>query len=288
MNKVAIVTDSGANLSSAMCAGYPIYQVPFQLVWGNQVYRDGIDIQPADFYSRLQTSKEFPTTSQPAPKTFVEMFKSLLDQGYQVLGVFTSSKLSSTFDSALQACKMLPGALIQFVDSGSTAMELGFHVLTAARAAVAGASLAECKKIAEKVRTHTGIYFVVNTLDYLQRGGRIGGATAFLGNLLNIKPILHIMNGRVEAVGKVRTMRKAVEILLDKVSGCIQGKKPVTLTALYANEPERAENLLELSLQHFSAEATIEINETFCHHISPVIGAHTGPDGVGLAYLAGM
>ncbi len=110
----------------------------------------------------------------------------------------------------------------------------------------------------------------------------------FLGNLLNIKPILHIMNGRVEAVGKVRTMRKAVEILLDKVSGCIQGKKPVTLTALYANEPERAENLLELSLQHFSAEATIEINETFCHHISPVIGAHTGPDGVGLAYLAGM
>ncbi len=288
MNKVAIVTDSGANLSPTMCADYPIYQVPFQLAWGGQVYQDGINIQPADFYKRLQSDKEFPTTSQPAPKTFFEIFKSLIDQGYHILGVFTSSKLSSTFDSALQACKALPGALIQFVDSGSTAMELGFHVLAAAQAAVAGATLTECKKIAEKARLHTGIYFVVNTLDYLQRGGRIGGATAFLGNLLSIKPILHVMNGRVEAVGKVRTMRKAIETLLEKVAERIKGNNPATLTALYANEPERAEDLLEFALQHFNTDPAIQIKKAYCHCISPVIGAHTGPDGVGLAYMTGM
>jgi DegV family protein with EDD domain len=287
MHRVAIVTDSGACIPDELRNGYPIYEVPFQLVWGNQVFLDGVDIKPSDFYARLVTDKIFPTTSQPTPNAFYEVFKSLADQGYQVLGILTSSKLSGSFSSAIQACKMLPKAMIQLVDSGSTAMEMGFHILAAARAAVQNASLAECRQIAEQARQHTGVFFVLNTLDYLQRGGRVGEAAAFLGNLLHIKPILHVLNGRIDAVGRVRTMRKAVETLMDLIADRIQHKCPVRLCALYANEPERAEALLKTAINRFQNDSAI-IQEAICCKISPVIGVHTGPDGVGLAYMVGM
>ena len=235
--------------------------------------------------------KYFPTTSQPAPKAYFDVFKSLIEQGYQVLGIFTSSRLSGSFASAAQACRELPGALIHLVDSQSSAMEMGFHILAAARAAVQNASLSECAHIAEQARQHTGIFFVLNTLDYLQRGGRIGGAAAFFGNMFHIKPILHVLNGRIDAVGRVRTMRKAVENLMEIVSERIQhapfGNNPIRLCALYANEPERAKLLLEIALQNLQAHSGL-IKEAFCSKISPVIGVHTGPDGVGLAYMVGM
>jgi DegV family protein with EDD domain len=287
ISKVAIVTDTGAYIPPEMSANYPIFFVPFQLVWHNQVYRDGVDLTPEQFYIRLESEKEFPGTSQPSPHAFLDVFHPLVKQGYQILAIQTSSRLSGTYASALQASKMLHDAAVSVVDSGTSAMEMGFHVLAAARAAVEGATLAECKKIAEKARSHTGVFFVLNTLEYLQRGGRIGGAAAFLGSLLNIKPILHVHNGRVEAVGKVRTMRKAVESLLDIVGERIREKSPVRLSALYANEPERAKYLLDSALQRFNGGA-FEIKEAFYSKISPVIGAHTGPDGVGLAYMAGM
>jgi DegV family protein with EDD domain len=291
MSKVAIVTDSGASLPPEISAGYPIFEVPFQLVWGSQVYLDGVDLQSAEFYTRLKTDKVFPTTSQPAPMAYFEVFKSLIDQGYQVLGIFTSSRLSGSFSSAVQACKMLPGALLHLVDSQSSAMEMGFHVLAAARAAVNNASLSECAHIAEQARLHTGVFFVLNTLDYLQRGGRIGGAAAFLGNVFNLKPILHVLNGRINAVGRVRTMHKALESLLEIVGDRIHhapfGYNPIRLCALYANEPERAKLLLEIALQKFQSHSGL-IKEAFCSKISPVIGVHTGPDGVGLAYMVGM
>jgi len=287
MNNVAIVTDSGAYIPEEMSTGYPIHIIPFQLIWNNQVFLDGVDMQPEEFYTRLLTEKQFPGTSQPSPQAFVEVYQPLIQQGYQVLSIQTSSRLSGTYSSAVQASAQIPEAPIEVVDSGTTAMEMGFHVLAAARAAREGASLEACKAIAERARQHTGVLFVVNTLDYLHRGGRIGGAAAFLGNLLDLKPILHVRQGRIEAVDKVRTMSKAVTRLLDLVGERIQNQPSVRLSALFANEPERAKNLLEKAILHFGSNS-IDIKESFCSRVSPVVGTHTGPDGVGLAYMAGM
>jgi DegV family protein with EDD domain len=286
MEKIAIVTDSGANLTPEQIGDFPIQQVPFQIIWGEEVYQDGVDLSASAFYNRLETDKVFPTTSQPQPAKFYNAFKSFVEQGYQVLGIITSSGLSGSFSSAVQACKMLPNAMIQLVDSKTIAMELGFQVLAAVRAAAQGATLTECKQIAEDAREKGGTYFVVNTLDYLHRGGRIGGAAAFLGNLLSIKPILNVIDGRIDAVGKVRTTRKAVESMLAMVTERIKNHATVRICALYANERERAVSLLESSREHLQANG-IQVVEAFCSQVSPVIGTHTGPDGVGLVYTFG-
>jgi DegV family protein with EDD domain len=285
MPNVAIVTDTGAYIPPELHRNYPVFLVPFQLVWGDRTFLDGIDIQLEDFYSRLETSKIFPSTSQPPPSAFLDLYNELLQQGYEVLSIQTSSKLSGTYSSAVQACKMLPGAPIEVVDSETTAMEMGFHVLAAARAAANGATLQDCKAIAEKARSHTGVYFVVSTLDYLHRGGRIGGAAAFVGNALQLKPILHVQNGRVEAVDRVRTMRKAVERMLHIIFQRIADSNHIRIAALYANEPARAKKLLEQALQTFDPKIIVE---AFCAGVSPVVGTHTGPAGVGLAYMADM
>jgi DegV family protein with EDD domain len=161
-------------------------------------------------------------------------------------------------------------------------MAMGFHVLTAARAAQAGASLAECQQLAEKSRTHTGVYFVVDTLEFLRRGGRIGGAQALLGSALNIKPILELRNGRIESIEKVRTKGKAIERMIDLVLQRVGDQKPVRLATLHANAEAEARQALE--------KATLQLHpdETVFASVSPVIGTHAGPGTIGLAFMAGM
>ncbi len=178
MSKVALVTDSTAYLPDELVNQYAISVTPQILIWGEETFQDGVDIQPNDFYKKLKTAKIMPTTSQVAIVTMKSTFEKLLEQGYDVLGIFISAKLSGTMQSADQAKLMLPKAAnkIVILDSNTTAMAMGFHVLAAARAAQSGAGLSECKEIAEQARKHTGVYFVVDTLEFLRRGGRIGGA----------------------------------------------------------------------------------------------------------------
>ena len=202
MSKVAIVTDSTAYLPDDLIEKYSITVTPQILIWGDQTFQDGVDIQPDEFYRKLETAKIMPTTSQVAIVTMKAAFEKLLASGYDVLGIFISAKLSGTMQSAHQAKEMLPkaGSKIVVLDSNSTSMAMGFHVLTVARAAQAGANLAECQKLAEEARKHSGVYFVVDTLEFLRRGGRIGGAQAMLGSALNLKPLLELRDGRIESI----------------------------------------------------------------------------------------
>ena len=165
-NKVAIITDSTAYLPEEHLKQYNITVTPLSVVWGDQTYRDGVDILPKEFYQRLAESKAMPTTSQVTPATFQSTFQALLEQGYDVLGIFVSSKISGTFQSAIQAREMLAGAedKITIVDSQWTTMAMGWPVLTAARAAQAGESLPECHRIAESACAHSGVLFIVETL----------------------------------------------------------------------------------------------------------------------------
>jgi DegV family protein with EDD domain len=282
MSKVAIVTDSTAYIPRELLEQYKITMSPQILIWGEETFRDGIDIQPEVFYTRLQKTSVMPTTSQVTIAEFQRTFQDLVEGGNEVLAILVSRLISGTIDSAIQAREMLPGAPIEIVDSKSTAMALGFHVVQVARLAEQGASLAECKALAEKCIPQTGVVFAVDTLEFLHRGGRIGGGTRFLGSALNIKPILELRDGRVEAVERVRTRKRSLQRLVELTEERIAGRKPVRLATLHANAPEAAKEVMEMASQR------IEAIETVFSEVSPVVGTHAGPGTVGLAFMAGM
>jgi DegV family protein with EDD domain len=223
-----------------------------------------------------------PTTSQPSPAAFIEVYENLAAQGFDILSMHISSKLSGTMDSATQARAALPKLNIELHDSLSTSMCLGFQVLAVIRAAEQGASLKECKALAEQARQHSGVLFLLNTLEFLRRGGRIGGAQAFLGTALNLKPILEVRDGRVESIDKVRTWNKAMDRLLELFEQRVDKRVPIRIGGLYGGASEESAALLERARQRFGVS---EVSETLISPVSPVIGVHTGPGVVGLAYI---
>lgn len=282
MSQVAIVTDSTAYIPKDLIEKYQITTAPQVLIWSDKTYRDGVDIQPEEFYTRLKTATEMATTSQVTIASFKDIFSSLLDEGKEILAVLISEKLSGTIDSAVQAREMLPGAAIEIVNSKTTAMALGFTALAAARAAEEGASLADCKAAAEKATQHTGVVFAVDTLEFLHRGGRIGGGSRFLGTALQLKPILEVTGGQVEAIERVRTRSKSLQRVVQIIEERIAGRTPVRLATLHANAPDDAQKLLEMATER------IAVDESVFSEISPVVANHAGPGTVGLAFLAGI
>lgn len=284
MSKVAVVTDSTAYLPDDLRIKYNITTVPQVLIWGDETFRDGIDILPDEFYLRLKTAKVMPSTSQVSPMTMKVVFEKLIGEGYDICGIFLSTKLSGTIQSCLQAIEMMDKGKekIAIVDSETTAMAMGFQVITVAKAAQAGSSLEECKLLAETARKHTGVLFVVDTLEFLHRGGRIGGAQRLLGTALNFKPILELKDGRIESIEKVRTKSKAYGRVLEILEERIGGQPNIKLATLHANAEMDARDLLE------KASQMLKPDETIFTSVSPVIGTHAGPGTVGLAFMAGM
>ena len=283
-NKVAIVTDSTAYLPEEQIKQLNISVTPLSVIWGEEVQQDGVDILPHQFYERLSASKVMPTTSQVTPAVMHNTFQSLLDAGYDVLGMFISSKISGTVQSAMQALDMLDGAKenVAIVDSLSTTMALGWPVITTARAAQAGENLAECEKLAQQACKNSGVLFVVETLEFLHRGGRIGGAQALLGNVLNIKPILELRDGSIEPAGKVRTKKKAIQHVVELAAERINGRTPIRIAVTHANAETDASTLLDLAQEHFNPA------ETLTSSLSPVIGTHAGPGTVALNFMHGI
>jgi DegV family protein with EDD domain len=282
MPKVAIITDSTVNLPQVYLDQYGISVMPQTLIWDNKTYRDLIDIQPREFYERLANSKTIPTTSQASPKDFKESYRQHLDQGSEILAILLSAKLSGTIQSAEQAKLEFPGAPIEIIDSDATSLALGWQVLATARAAAAGASYQECMAVAHQAKQNSGVYFVVDTLEFLHRGGRIGGGARFLGTALNLKPILELRGGRIEPIERVRTQKKAFLRLLELVAERLSGRQQIRLGILDANNPEAAQYLREQIEQIFHPEEIIQ------NPVSPVIGAHAGPGTIGIAFLSGM
>ena len=225
-----------------------------------------------------------PTTSQVSPATMQSTFEGLIERDYEVLGIFIAAKLSGTIQSAVQAIEMMgnAGEKVKIVDSNTTAMAMGFQVLTVARAVENGASIEEAVALAERSRETTGVYFAVDTLEFLHRGGRIGGAKRFLGTALNVKPVLAVIDGHVEAVEQIRTKKKAVDRVLELVKEQVAGKTPIHLATLHAAAEDEARTLLERASNELNA------TESIMSTVSPVVGTHAGPGTVGLAYMAGI
>jgi len=279
---IALVTDSTTYIPKELSKGYEIHVVPSVIIWGGEQLRDGVDIQPIEFYKRLATSKETPTTSQPTPAAFKEKFEELGTKGFKdIVCSFVSAKFSGTIASALQAKDMVSGLNITIIDGRSASMGTGWPLLEGAKAAKAGKSAAEVAKIIEDARDKAGVLLVVDTLEFLHRGGRIGGAARFLGTALNLKPILEVVDGALEATERVRTKRKALDRLVELLTERVGGRTPLHLSVLHANAAEDAKALL--------AEATQRLKpaETTLTDVSPAVGTHTGPGTLGFAFMAG-
>jgi DegV family protein with EDD domain len=284
MSKIALVTDSTTYMPPELVKKYNISVAPQVLIWGDQTYKDGVDIESGEFFTRLKTAKVMPTTSQVAVISFQEIFQDLVDKGYEVLALLVSSRLSGTVQSAMQAKDLMSSSRekVNVVDSQSVAMALGFQVLAVARALEDGASLKDAIALAEKSYQYTGVFFAVDTLEFLHRGGRIGGAQRFLGTMLNMKPILAIQDGRVEGIERIRTKAKAQDRVLELTIEKVAGRTPVRLATLHANAADDARALLT------RAEQALKPVESILTEVSPTVGTHAGPGTVGLAFMAGL
>ncbi len=278
MSRIAFITDSTAYIPKDLVEKYEIHVAPQISIWGEESYLDGIDIQPAEFYERLATAKVMPTTSQATVAYFHKIFEPLVAEGRPILAVLISDLLSGTMQSAVQAKDMFPDATIELVNSESAAMELGFQVLAAARAAEAGKSFDEVVALAKDAKNHTGVYFVVDTLEFLHRGGRIGGAQRLIGTALSMKPILNVVEGRRESFESVRTKKKAFARLLEVIEQKTAGKPNIRLASLHAAAEEDARYLLE------EASKRVDPVEALMSEVSPAVGTHVGPGTVGLAF----
>ena len=283
MSKIAVVTDSTAYLSDEIISTYEITVVPLVVIWGEETLLDNVDIGPKEFYERLSTTIIMPSTSQATIQIFADTFKKLHAEGYQILTIVLSSALSGTLDSAIQAKKLVPDANITLIDSQATSLPLAFMALAAARAAKRGATLQECINLVETVRDHSQVFFAVDTLEFLPRGGRIGGASRFLGTALGLKPILYFEEGKIEALEKVRTLKRAHRRLIELVAANVNGNLPINfLGVVHAESEEIAVALLE------DAKAKFNPDELMLASLSPVLGTHTGPGTIGVAYVAGL
>jgi DegV family protein with EDD domain len=281
MKKVAVITDSTAYLPQEIVSELDITVIPLTVHWDGESYRDGIDIQAEEFYERLANSESIPTTSQTTVGEYLEAFKSLLDKDYAVLALPISSGISGSVESAFQARQELAGQPVEVVDTKLVSMALGFMVMTVARAAQAGASLEECVALVHDVYPRIGVYFTVDTLKYLNKGGRINTAKRLVGSVLNIKPLMEIRDGKIELVESVISRKKAISRMLDLVETNIDGREPVRISAFHAAADQDAEMLMERAIERFHPV------ETVMTYVSPVVGSHTGPGTVSLAYMVG-
>ncbi len=278
MSKTAFVVDSTAYIPPDQVQQFDIKVIPQVLIWDDETMLDGVDIQPTAFYERLRDSKTMPTTSQATIGAFIEVFKPLVEAGRPILAILVSDKLSGTIQSAEQAKAEFPDAKIVIVDSESTAMALGFQVLAAARGARDGKSFEEVTEIARQAKRQTGVLLVVDTLEFLHRGGRIGGASRLLGTALSMKPVLELQDGVLDVVEKVRTRSKAQARLLDILEERIDGRPNLRLAVLHAAAEQQARDLLEI------ASNRLNPMETVFSEVSPVVGTHVGPGTLGLCY----
>ena len=282
MNNVIIVTDSSAYLPKAYVDQYQIPVIPLTVNWEGKSYLDGVDIQAEEFYQQLSQSKSMATTSQATVGQFIELFGKLLDAGKQVFYLSISSGLSATIDSAVQAKVELgnPENLI-VMDSKLVSMALSLMVLEVARAAEKGASLTDCHELAQDAYGRIGVYFTVDTLEYLHRGGRINSASRLLGSALNLKPILEIRGGKIELVESVISRKKALMRMVDLVEKGIGGRSPVRLAPFHAMAFD------DMVVMENLAKERLNPIEIIRSEVSPVIGSHVGPGTVSMAYMVG-
>lgn len=273
MANVRIVTDSASDLTADTVAAYGIRVAPLSVSFGDRSFLDGETIVPSQFYELLRTDPNFPRTSQPSIGRLQEIYTEARDDGVEVVSIHLSSKLSGTWNAATTAAQAVEGARVHLYDSLNASIVEGEQVRFAAQLAAEGATVPQILAGLDGFRPRLHHLFMLDSLEHVQRGGRIGRAQSLIGSLLSVKPILTILNGEVTPVQRVRTTAKALQELANDA----QRRAPLAgMRIAHANAPEQAEQLLAL-LRPFAGEREIPVQP-----FGPVIGVHAGIGAVGL------
>ena len=274
---VAIITDSVSDLPGDVADGLGIAVVPLVVRFGNEEFRDGIDISMPEFYNKIRSGAPFPSTAAPSPADFAACYDDAAKRADEILVITLTKALSGTYDAALQAIDLMEtDASVRVLDSQQATMTLGFIAMSAAKAANSGGSLQDAEEAAKACMERVDMLCTFDTLEYLQKGGRIGAARAFLGSILKIHPMIALREGIVQPAGKTRSRPRALERLVSYVSDYRQIDE---LAIEHTDCQEEAEQLLE-RLGDFHPREKIYLST-----MTPVIGAHTGP---GLLLVAVM
>jgi DegV family protein with EDD domain len=277
---VAVVTDSTAYLPDSLVSEYGIDVVPLYVVLAGHSGREGRDIGPDDVARALAARGQPVSTSRPTPGDFVAAYRRCLDRGAdRIVSVHLSAELSSTWEAARLAAAQVGEHLVTVIDSRSTAMGTGFAVLAGARAAADGADAAEVAEAARVTAAAARIFFVVDTLEHLRRGGRIGSAAAVLGSALAVKPVLHMADGRVVPLEKVRTSARALNRVVHRAVE-VAGPGPASVAVHHLAAPERAQRLADELRQRLPAVRELHVSE-----LGAAIGAHVGPGALGVVVV---
>jgi DegV family protein with EDD domain len=277
MNRIAIVTDSAACIPAKLLRKYNVHVLPFMLVFGDRVYRDGVDVTTAQFYHMLREVKRPPTTSQPSIGDFQELYDSLTGEAQGIVSIHVPATLSGTLSAAQAAARFSHALPVRVVDSGSAAMGEGFVVLAAARAAALGANLDQVVQAAQAVASQVKLCATLDTLDYLARSGRVPGVAALAGSVLDIHPVFTLQRGRIHTMIRMRTKKLAIKYMLEWMAEEVQNM-PVRVAVFHADATDQADELRKQVAQHFHCE------ELYTTEFTPVMGAHTGPGVIGLAF----
>ena len=279
MGKVLVVTDSSATVPATLVQELGIGVVPILLNLNGQTYRDGIDITPGDVYRLLRASTHLPTTAAPSAGDFLRIYAAAAQQASGIVSIHLPPELSATYSVAPTSSQLVDGPHIRIVDSQSVAMGQGFVVIEAARAAASGADLDAVVARAEEVARKVHVFATLETLEYLRRGGRIGGAAALAGAMLRIKPLVYVAGGTVQPLAKPRTMSRAMQLMLDEMAKRA-GDLALHAAVLHADSPDEAEGFRQM------LESSFNCVELYVTEFTPVMGVHAGPGVLGLAFFA--
>ncbi len=279
---IQIVTDSSAHLPMDERRKHNIVVIPLKAIFGRKEYRDEIDLSTQQFYAMLPKAKEHPTTSQPSAGDFIQVYRPLLEAGKEIVSIHLPSKLSGTYASACAAKTELEAQFkrsvpLSIVDTPWVSLALGLLCIAAAQVAEQGKSREEVVATINALIPKLNLVFLLDTLEYLRRGGRIGGARAMLGTLLNVKPLLQLTEGEVEPLEQPRSRAKGVKRLLEIMEERAD-RRPLHVGILHAEVPQDAAALEKQIREHFNCK------EVYTTEIGPVIGVHSGPKAVGLAF----
>ena len=274
---IRIVTDSTADLPPEAVAEHGIEVVPLTVFFGDEALLDGVDIDADRFYARLQTDSRLPTTSQPSPGAFREVYQRLADEGAtEILSIHLSARLSGTLEAAIQGAAGLD-VPVEHVDSQFVSLSLGLGVIAAARAVERGAPLDETRALAEDQFRRTHCFFLLDTLEYLRRGGRVGRAAGVVGTLLRVKPVLTLEAGEVVPFARARTRLKAIEEALSRVAEL----RPIEQAmVVHSTVPDDLDYVVT-RLRGLAPDASIVTGR-----LGPTVGVHGGPGTLGLAVVS--
>jgi DegV family protein with EDD domain len=277
---VRIVTDSTSDIPPHVAQELGISIVPLSVIFGEESYKEGKDISHDLFYERLSHAKDLPTTSAPSVGDFIETYRKALDDTDEVVSIHLSSKLSATYDNAVQAAAILAdeGAKVDVIDSQIVSMGMFFLCQAASRAAREGASSDEIRTLVESMIPRVSVYVVLDTLEYVRRGGRIGRARAFLGTVLRVKPILSFGGGEVHPEERVRTRTLAMDRMF-QLATAVPNIEAIGVA--YSTNAEEAEQMKR------RLEEALEDTPVYITRLGPVIGVHGGPGVLGIGILRG-